>query len=99
MTEADHDLQCPVRQLTAGLGCMQDEMLAHRLGLVPLKVDPNLFEIKTGALRTTHSFYLKLMCCSCFPAVVPQHIQAYLFPYLQCLNTVLVGHACTSRIA
>ena len=30
---------------------MQDEMLAHRLGLVPLRVDPSRFSEKTGAAR------------------------------------------------
>lgn len=26
----------------------QDEVLAHRLGLIPLKVDPRLFQYKVG---------------------------------------------------
>ena len=26
---------------------IQDEVLAHRLGLIPIKVDPRLFEYKT----------------------------------------------------
>jgi DNA-directed RNA polymerase alpha subunit len=33
---------------------MQDEVLCHRLGLVPLKVDPRKFQYKQGA-----SFFLK----------------------------------------
>ena len=28
---------------------VQDEVLAHRLGLVPLKLDPELFQDKAGA--------------------------------------------------
>ena len=32
----------------------QDEVLAHRLGLVPLKVNPDLLETKTGALLLLH---------------------------------------------
>jgi DNA-directed RNA polymerase alpha subunit len=27
---------------------IQDEVLAHRLGLVPIKADPRLFDYKTG---------------------------------------------------
>lgn len=27
---------------------IQDEVFAHRLGLVPIKVDPRLFEYKSG---------------------------------------------------
>lgn len=27
---------------------IQDEVLAHRLGLVPIKVDPRLFDYKSG---------------------------------------------------
>mgnify|MGYP002775593260 CR=1 FL=1 len=29
---------------------IQDEVLAHRLGLVPIKADPRLFEYKSGNL-------------------------------------------------
>ncbi len=39
---------------------MQDEMLAHRLGLVPLKVDPNLFEIKTGKVLICYVSHFSL---------------------------------------
>ena len=28
---------------------IQDEVLAHRLGLIPIKVDPRLFEYKSGS--------------------------------------------------
>ena len=38
----------------------QDEMLAHRLGLVPLKADPALFSEKTGALAEQHLILPKL---------------------------------------
>lgn len=29
---------------------IQDEVLAHRLGLIPIKVDPDLFYFKHGSL-------------------------------------------------
>lgn len=29
-------------------GVMQDEVLAHRLGQIPIKVDPDNFEFKSG---------------------------------------------------
>lgn len=29
---------------------IQDEVLSHRLGLIPLKADPREFEMMTGAL-------------------------------------------------
>jgi DNA-directed RNA polymerase I and III subunit RPAC1 len=28
-------------------GVMQDEVLSHRIGLLPIKADPRLFEFKT----------------------------------------------------
>ena len=31
-----------------GLSALQDEVLSHRLGLVPVRVDPDLFECKSG---------------------------------------------------
>lgn len=33
---------------------VQDEVLAHRLGLVPLKVDPRFFEFRNKGLYTWH---------------------------------------------
>lgn len=47
---------------------VQDEVLAHRLGLIPLKVDPRLFNYKSGF---THSkmfikFLFKLFSTSPF---------------------------------
>lgn len=36
---------------------IQDEVLAHRLGLVPILVDPRLFEYKSG-LISIHKFNL-----------------------------------------
>ncbi|XP_060521590.1 DNA-directed RNA polymerases I and III subunit RPAC1 [Cylas formicarius] len=46
---------------------MQDEVLAHRLGLIPLKADPRLFEHKTDASASnngndTLEFELKIKC-------------------------------------
>lgn len=29
-------------------GLMQDEVLAHRLGLIPIKADPRLFDFREG---------------------------------------------------
>lgn len=34
---------------------VQDEVLAHRLGLVPLKVDPRFFEFRNKGLHLRHS--------------------------------------------
>ena len=31
-----------------GPGALQDEVLSHRLGLVPVRADPDLFECKSG---------------------------------------------------
>ena len=45
---------------------MQDEVLAHRLGLLPIKVDPRLFEMKKESdkvsERNTLKFRLKIKC-------------------------------------
>ena len=46
---------------------LQDEVLAHRLGLIPLKADPRLFEYKAEATaepteQDTLEFELKIKC-------------------------------------
>ncbi|XP_026481005.1 DNA-directed RNA polymerases I and III subunit RPAC1-like [Ctenocephalides felis] len=46
---------------------IQDEVLAHRLGLIPLRADPRLFEYKSeesdeGTERDTLEFELKVKC-------------------------------------
>ncbi|XP_018915944.2 DNA-directed RNA polymerases I and III subunit RPAC1 isoform X1 [Bemisia tabaci] len=46
---------------------MQDEVLAHRLGLIPLKADPRLFEYRTeeeseGTDQDSLQFELKIKC-------------------------------------
>ncbi len=47
---------------------IQDEVLAHRLGLIPLKADPRLFQYKTldtgdpGTPKDTLEFNLKVRC-------------------------------------
>lgn len=46
---------------------IQDEVLAHRLGLIPLKADPRLFELKSeeiedGTEHDTLEFELKVKC-------------------------------------
>ena len=34
---------------------IQDEVLAHRLGLIPIKVDPRLFEYRTAGNTQSYS--------------------------------------------
>lgn len=46
---------------------IQDEVLAHRLGLIPIKVDPKMFEFRasddsTGTPDNTLEFQLKVKC-------------------------------------
>lgn len=36
---------------------IQDEVLAHRLGLIPLKADPRLFDFKADGLCFIEHFY------------------------------------------
>ena len=36
---------------------IQDEILSHRLGLVPLKADPRLFQMKESFISTEGSLY------------------------------------------
>lgn len=48
-------------------GILQDEVLAHRLGLLPIKVDPRLFEYRrdddmVGTAEDTIKFILKVKC-------------------------------------
>ena len=35
---------------------IQDEILSHRLGLIPLKADPRLFQMKPSSLSAEGSF-------------------------------------------
>lgn len=37
---------------------IQDEVLAHRLGLLPIKVDPRLFDYKSGMQKNLSFFFL-----------------------------------------
>ena len=39
------------------LCCLQDEVLAHRLGLIPLNADPTLFEFKTRKDACSSAIY------------------------------------------
>ena len=63
----------------------QDEVLAHRLGLVPLKLDPELFQDKAGAPEdicwlhggfsagaSTSCMLAELICCLSSPTVMKQ---------------------------
>lgn len=66
---------------------IQDEVLAHRLGLIPLKADPRLFEYKSeetsdeGTDQDTLEFKLKVKCTrrkdakntSCFDSLYENH--------------------------
>ena len=49
---------------------IQDEVLAHRLGLIPIKADPRLFEYRQegdneGTAGDTLEFQLKVRCTKC----------------------------------
>lgn len=37
---------------------IQDEVLAHRLGLLPIRADPRLFDYKSGNCRDFHHVIL-----------------------------------------
>ena len=41
-------MQTPFMRSPVGLLTAQDEVLSHRLGLVPIRADPDLFESKAG---------------------------------------------------
>ena len=41
---------------------IQDEILSHRLGLVPLKADPRLFQMKESFISTEGSLYFYVQC-------------------------------------
>lgn len=43
-----HPLAHADRCLLLTLTALQDEVLAHRLGLIPLRVDPRLFQYRVG---------------------------------------------------
>jgi DNA-directed RNA polymerase alpha subunit len=42
---------------------MQDEVLCHRLGLVPIKVDPRRFQFKEGMSPSTPVNFCRLLAC------------------------------------
>lgn len=55
--------------ITTNTSIIQDEVLAHRIGLIPLKADPRLFEYKsddqdplTGTEHDTLEFELRVKC-------------------------------------
>ena len=39
---------------------VQDEVLAHRLGLIPIKVDPRLFEYRTEGVLLAHKYFFRI---------------------------------------
>lgn len=43
------------KQFKKNPNLFQDEVLAHRLGLIPLKADPRLFQTKTYEFSTEES--------------------------------------------
>lgn len=45
---------------------VQDEVLAHRLGLIPIKADPRLFEYLSGLVRPLMWFYDFLHFLVCY---------------------------------
>lgn len=45
---------------------VQDEVLAHRLGLIPIKADPRLFEYLSGLVRLFMWFYEFLHFLVCY---------------------------------
>ena len=64
--------------------CWQDEMLAHRLGLVPLKIDPRCLSFKSGPESSAsqplnwcnkrHRHSALLMCCDSCSSESPRPI-------------------------
>lgn len=42
---------------------IQDEVLAHRLGLLPIRADPRLFDYKSGMSRDFHYVYPRILSC------------------------------------
>lgn len=49
--------------LTNNTSVIQDEVLAHRIGLVPLAVDPRVFEFFDSAFL--FAFFPLRVCCGC----------------------------------
>lgn len=45
---------------------VQDEVLAHRLGLIPIKADPRLFEYRNTGGRVFHHHWQSLFTCCVF---------------------------------
>lgn len=55
---------------------VQDEVLSHRLGLIPLRVDPRLFSYKSGIISMriiSRHFSEKLISSSYYPHQIVLH--------------------------